>query len=804
MKFAEILARFERVSEESDGGYLALCGAHPDSTPSLRIWRGDDGKVRVTCRAGCEPDDVIKAAGLTWPQMFNATGDGLTVPRERPRLIGETHRDALASYVLSAADALANPYNAVAEQARAYALRRFGIDVETAADLMLGVDEGDGFGFPHLSRAYKSYGRLTVPLRGFDGIAYGLQGRDLSGKCPGRWVSLTNPEGAHWATYGVFRGQGGYAPVLLTEGPGDGLTAVSVGYDAVGIRGASLSGSAELIAELARNLAGRQVIICGDNDTAGNGFTQRLASALAAHGLDVFTLAVPYEGADLTEWRERIGAQRFPDALHAAVKGATPYQPRMGLATVDESTGAMVPDDDEAARAVRVMAELAERYEAGDVLNAHALVAFMGGHIKYADGLGFMVWNGRTWERGSTRVRQAVHYMGAALKQAGFEGAKGFSVSRNIDDLMRELSAVPSVHVEIDAFDARPDLLSFRNGTVDLRTGELRPHAKGDMLTYALDLDYRPDATCPRWVAFLLEIFPSAPELADYMQRLCGYGITGHVSEQCFAVLWGTGANGKSVLTDTLTTVFRPITKTTQFATFEEKASGGIPNDIAALRGSRLVMASEGESGKPMSEAVLKRATGKDMMSARFMRKEFFEFKPSFLIMLATNHQPRFRGQDEGLWRRVKMIPFQRWFAPHERDPKLDAKLAAEAEGIAAWAVRGAVDWFANGLQDPEAITASVKEYRETSDALAGFFPGVLERTDDPTPLPGNDAFSAYLDWCEAENLPDRERWTRTTFYSAMAERKVKKRKTNKGIALVGCRIAGAASPAGPGIFGGE
>jgi putative DNA primase/helicase len=467
-----------------------------------------------------------------------------------------------------------------------------------------------------------------------------------------------------------------------------------------------------------------------------------------------------------------------------------------------------------------------ERYGSSDVLNAHALVTFTGGRIKFAEGLGFYVWNGTIWERSATRVRQAIHYMGAAITVAAAEkteehkargGAKddesdpgkslraiskGFTVSRNIDSLMRELKAVPSVAVEASALDAREDLLTFRNGTVNLRTGVLREHSKADMLTYAQDMDYNPDAKCPRWEQFLAEIFPEYPELVDYFRRLVGYGITGSVAEQCFAVLWGKGANGKSVATDTITSVFRPISKTTPFATFEEKASGGIPNDLAALRDARLVMASEGESGKPMSEAVLKRVTGKDEIAARFLRQEFFTFKPTFLLMLATNHKPKFRGQDEGLWRRVKMIPFKRWFAPHERDYTLDAKLLAESEGIAAWAVRGAVEWFAGGLQDPDIIAESTKEYRETSDALAGFFPGVLEPCEEGEAIDGAAAFNSYLEWCEAENLPTKERWTRRAFYGAMEERGVTRRKRAQGIVLIGCRMVPTGTKAtGPGIF---
>ncbi|MER5304604.1 phage/plasmid primase, P4 family [Streptomyces lasiicapitis] len=810
MLFADLLGRFDQVTGEGDGGYAALCPGHQDSRPSLRIWRGEDNKVRLTCRAGCDTADVIAAVRLSWSDLFDATGPGATVPAERPQLVPVALTAGLAAYVDRASLALGDFANEWPERARTYLSERFGVDLDTAAELGLGVDDGhQGEGFAYLSRAYRSFARLTVPLVGFDGVTRGMQGRDLTGACPGRWLSLINPRGHRWAPYGVMRGTGGWGTVLITEGPGDGLTAVGVGYDAVAIRGASLAGSPELVAELAEGLRGQLVIICGDNDRAGSGFSARLAEGLSAHGVTAYVLDIPHPGDDLTDWRKR-DPSAFPDALHRAVKAARPAlapaeaQEAARATELAHRTGADSVSRDQGSEAARILSDLVGQYGESDAMNAHALVAFNNGTIRHAPGLGFYTWNGRIWVRSDMRVRQEIHRMGAALVLAGQNQlARGFTMTSRIDALLTELCSVPNVSIGATDFDDRPDLLNFKNGTVDLRTGRMRAHAQADLLTYALDINYNPNATCPRWEAFLEEIFPGMPDMPAYIQRLVGYGITGHTTEQGFGVLWGKGANGKSVLVDTLTSVFRSISRTTPFSTFEERKSGGIPNDIAALRGARLVMASEGESGKPMSESILKRVTGKDMISARFLRQEFFEFRPSFLLLLATNHKPKFKSQDEGLWRRVKLIPFTRWFAPAERDPALDRKLLAEAEGIAAWAVRGAVSWYRDGLQDPQVITGASQEYRETSDPLAGFLPGVLEWADDSVTMSGNDAFNTYLEWCEAENLPGRERWTRQAFYSAMEERGAVKRRTNKGISLGGLRLADESPDAvGPGIFG--
>lgn len=808
MRFDHLLGKFSEVDEHSDGGYIALCPAHGDSNPSLRLWRGEDLKVRLTCRAGCPPERVIKAVGLTFSDLFNAYGDGSTVSKDPPELAGAEPMQALADYVHRRAVEFELQETQVAGDAADYVNRRFGLSIDAARELSIGVDDGEYDYFSYRSRSFKQFPRVTVPLYDFEGVPRGLQGRDITGGCPARWVSINNPKGKRWSAYGVFRGHGNYSSTIVTEGPGDALSSAAVGYDSVAVRGAALAGSASLLSELANGLSGAQVVVCGDADQAGQGFIRKLSDGLRRHGITVYVLTLPTGFKDLSAWQEA-RPESFAAELHSAVKAARPVADAERQNVTDElakRTGADTVSANDGNEAARILSELVERYGESDAMNAYALVAWTGGRIRYAPNLGFFVWNGHVWEPSETKVRQEVHKMGAALVLAGkLHESKGFTMTTRIDSLLTELRSVPSVYVGPDDFDSHPDLLCFQNGTVELRTGVLRDHRMEDLMTRQLDVAYRPDAECPRWLAFLDEIFPENPELSPYMQRLTGYGITGHTSEQCFAVLQGKGANGKSVFTETLTNVFGKVTRITPFATFEEKPNGGIPNDLAALRGARLVMASEGEAGRPMGESVLKKLTGKDRISARFLRKEFFEFAPTFLIMLATNHKPKFRGQDEGLWRRVKLIPFTRWFAPHERDYDLDRKLLAEAEGIAAWAVRGAVEWYKGGLQDPEIISSETREYRETSDILAGFFPGVVE-VEDGTLLAGALAYNEYQAWCEEEGLTSKDVMSRRTFYDAMAERGVTKRAKGRlpgyqGVILEGVRLAHKTEVAGPGIF---
>lgn len=791
MTLTDLLARFDDVVEQGDG-FLVSCPAHADAKPSLRLSVGQNGKLLVKCRAGCQTGDVLKKLGLSFADLQDA---GESPVRARSTAHPATP-GAIASLALQLdgyASALSvsphTDHDGHVRDALAYAERRFGLSLGDCQRLGLGYATDLGGG-----------PRLVVPFRvGLgDAPAHGFQARALDADASVRWLGPRSPEGGgSWSKVAVFSGSASWEELIVTEGPGDGLTACAVGYDSVAVRGAALAERPEVVEAILGVAGPRPIVVFGDLDDSGERFARTLVARLTAAGASVAVVGRP--GAeDVTAWREA-DPSSFASAFVAEVERAVAQAPSAVRARLDAFTVQDLTDLGMAKRLrTRILAD--------------------GSDVRFTPEVGFYllrdgVWRPDALDAVRTTAQSSAEALWteadsieelldelpdsaetkAARKRLGRlrSFARHANSSRGLDSMIRELQALRGVATDVNRFDRHAHLLACRNGVVNLRTGELEAHDPELLMTRLVDLDFDPAATAPRWERFLEEVFPTHPELPAYIQRLVGYGVTGETAEQAFAVLWGKGANGKSVFTDTLTEVFRELTVTTPFSTFEHRPSGGIPNDLAALKGSRLVMAAEGEQGRPMAEAVLKRVTGRDLISARFMRREFFEFRPTFLLLLASNFKPSFRGQDEGLWRRVKLIPWERYFRPEERDHKLGDQLLAEAPGVLAWSVRGAVSWYAGGLRDPEVVRGATKEYRETSDALAGFFPGVFVR-DSEGHVAGSTAFDAYLRWCEEENLQRGEVWTRRTFYGAMEERGAERRKTNRGVELVGLRRARA------------
>ncbi len=291
-------------------------------------------------------------------------------------------------------------------------------------------------------------------------------------------------------------------------------------------------------------------------------------------------------------------------------------------------------------------------------------------------------------------------------------------------ELAKSLSPISDVG---NSWDANPWLFGVANGLVNLRTGNLRRAKPEDRITLYSPIPFDPAATCPKFEKFILEVCNGDLELVHFIQRAIGYTLTGSVDEQCAFFCYGTGANGKSTLLGILYYIFGDYAVNLPFSGLEIAGRGSIPNDIVMLVGRRFATAIETHEGVRLNEARIKAITGGDPITARHLYQENFTFNPTHKLWLAFNHKPVIADESEGMWRRVRLIPFTRNFSGSQRDNRLLEKLKAEAPGVLAWAVRGSLLWQKKGLGQPQAVTTATAAYRAESDHLEHFISDCCE-----------------------------------------------------------------------------
>ncbi|MFO7788567.1 MAG: phage/plasmid primase, P4 family, partial [Halospina sp.] len=304
-------------------------------------------------------------------------------------------------------------------------------------------------------------------------------------------------------------------------------------------------------------------------------------------------------------------------------------------------------------------------------------------------------------------------------------------------------------------------------------------------------VEYLSDAECPRWERFLREICCGDDELVEFLRLSLGYSLTGLTTEQCFWVLYGRGANGKSVLLNTVRQMFGPLAFDPGFATFEyQKNSSGVPEDVAELAGRRFVTANEVQEKARLNEQRLKVLSHGDPTSARFLYRRRFEFTPTSKIWLALNHRPFVSDDSLGFWRSVRLVPMRAEFLADEAESGLEERLRAELPGILAWAVRACLDWQAAGhLPLPEVVVKATDQYADESDPL-GVFIQERCRVDDGLQVGASKMYRAYQSWAEDQGMRRREVLSRTLFGRKLGERFKKAHSvsgwTYSGITVVG------------------
>lgn len=344
----------------------------------------------------------------------------------------------------------------------------------------------------------------------------------------------------------------------------------------------------------------------------------------------------------------------------------------------------------------------------------------------------------------------------------------------------------PASVARSDDFDENRLLLGTPGGTVDLRTGDLRQAARGDMITKMTACAPAPRGSRPeRWLTFLHEIFDGDADLVAFMQRVAGYALTGLTTEHKLLFLYGTGRNGKSVFLNTLTHIWGDYARRAAAETFLNTQGEKHATGLAGLQGARLVAGSELPVGKTWDESVIKDLTGGDRMTARFMRGDFFDFDPQMTLMIAGNNQPSFRGVDEAIRARVVLVPFLVTIPPERRDKSLPDKLKAEGPKILRWAIEGALQWLDKGLNVPAKVAAASTEYMDDEDTLGQFL--IDETMTDPAGfVTTTDLHDRFKFWCDRQGLHP---WTLHTLRKELKSRGFQDHRRPHGRGFLGLKI---------------
>ena len=447
--------------------------------------------------------------------------------------------------------------------------------------------------------------------------------------------------------------------------------------------------------------------------------------------------------------------------------------------------------------------EKQKSYDMTDTGNAHRLYDRFGNVIRYSyNRKKWYFWDGKSWvldEIGEIKKladdicedlkRDAWGIQDEDMQEQALKFARRTAGSNAKEAMIKECQHLNGIPATPDEFDSYTDFLNCQNGIVNLRNGELIPHDPSFMMSKICNSEYDVKRRPPKmWLSFLKDVTDGDQALIDYIQKCVGYSLSGSNREQCAYFLYGMGNNGKSTFLDTIADMLGGYSSNAQPDTLMIQSrlgssGGGANSDIARLKSARFVTCEEPTEGVRLNEGLLKQLTGGSKVTCRFLYGDEFEYTPEFKIWIATNHKPTVRGTDFGIWRRIKLIPFEVNIPKEKVDKNLKYKLRQEFPQILAWAVEGCMKWQKEGLGEPDKVSIATKEYKNEMDVVASFVDQciIIDYTADGN-IPANDLFALYSKWTKANNefemsskkffvevskkLPEKGRNSRGIFYS--------------------------------------
>ncbi len=492
----------------------------------------------------------------------------------------------------------------------------------------------------------------------------------------------------------------------------------------------------EVVANLHQRFPSATIIICIDQDKAGEDAAQEAIQRVPGADIRIASPGFKNPGKGKNDFNDLM-CEKGRGAVRRRLKKAKRIGSEKGT-SVFELTNGLPPSD-------TAFASLFVKQHARNIRNAAGV---------------WFVWDGRRWKKDDCGLVQELaketaswifqmakeQSHSAQIRELSGWGAKSLN-RRQIDAGIGLAKSSPDIRVEMSDFDSDPLLFNCLNATIDLRTGVARKQRREDLITKVAATEHDADAKCPLFRKVLNTIFADSKSLIAYMQRAAGYSLTGLTREQCLMILHGNGSNGKSLLLETLHDMFGDYSGVASIETLMPRR-GAIPNDIAKLCGVRLVTVGETQAGARLNESLVKDLTGGDTVTARFLQKEYFDFRPCMKIFIRANHRPSIRDTDHGIWRRIREIPFNVTIKDKDQDKALAEKLRKEFPGILNWAIKGCLQWQKKGLRSPSEVRRATKSYQLSQDILHHYLKDRIRKKSGSyvirTALHGD-----YVEWCK-------------------------------------------------------
>ncbi len=554
------------------------------------------------------------------------------------------------------------------------------------------------------------------------------------------------------------------AKVVLVQTEEEAEAALLVFEDCVVVAPAA---GVDLVQDDLQPVAGHSVIVWANCNAEGGAFTRRVGPWLKILGADVKRVDTAALSGIGTRGQDVARAAAFSVAEAVERWDGLLPQLREHIDKLESREGLYDEPEEPTAEQEAPHAGNNTNEHLTDLGNAYRLARHCDGNIRYVHALrSWFIWNGKYWERDTNgeiyrlahqTVEQIFQDSSRIEDEAQRTALRKFALAsekraafENMVALAQNLPGIPLSHEKLDS---DPYLLGVKNGVVDLKTGKFRPARREDFITKQANVVFEPYADCPNWQTFQLKIACGDVDLVSFKQRVFGAVLSGLFIEALF-IQHGGGSNGKTTETETIAHIMGDYSSVADSQIMMAPHNhGGATPELAGLKGKRFTCINESAENDTLNEARVKYITTNGAISARNIYEGLITFNPTHKLFLATNHKPRIRGTDHGIWRRIHYIPYTHTFTEEEkRDDFRDAVLLPEASGILNWMIEGCREWLQNGLKlyPPARVTEAAAEYRKDQDTVSQFVRACCE------PNPNFEAtletiHSSYQSWMQAE-----------------------------------------------------